>query len=154
MKIVKIMRNIRKKVLVTSILLVYLIGYNTAFGQSKFIVVSPSSNYNKTFECNKDANIFKIPVHDNPLQSILNGLQKQKYSELHVYALTEHNMIGFHGLALLDRTLNKHNSLLTQFKKYKLKIIVHSTVLGTTPNGKEFLSKLSLLMGNKIEVQK
>ncbi len=147
------MRNIRK-VLVTSILLVYLIGYNTAFGQSKFIVVSPSSKYNKTFEGNKDANTFKIPVHNNPLQSILNGLQKQKYSELHIYTGTEHNMIGFHGLALLDRTLNKHNSLLTQFKKYKLKIIVHSTVLGTTPNGKEFLSKLSLLMGSKIEVQK
>ncbi len=148
------MKKMKKILLSASILLVFLAGYNSTFAQNKLVTISPSAVYDNAFSGKTEAQLFEIPVHDNALQSILNELKSKKYAELHIYALTEANMIGFHTIALSAKSLNKHSALLKQFQAYKLKIVVHSKVLGTTVDGQKFLTELSKLMGNKVEVQK
>ena len=122
--------------------------------QNKLVAVSVSGTYDNAFEKISNAVIYNIPATDNALESILTQLESNNFNELHIYALTEKNCIIFHGLQLWSEGLFMNKVFLEKFRQYKLKVIVHSSVLGTNASGQKFLGELSAMMGNPVEVQK
>lgn len=144
-----------KKTLIPLVLLVWcLFGFNSAFSQTKLVALAPPVLYDNALESSVNTEIFTIPTSQNPLESLVKKLNTKSYSELHLYAVTEANMIGFNLLGLSQNTLNDNKALLEEFRKFKIRIVVHSKVLGTGASGQLFLSDLSKLMGNQVEVQK
>ena len=148
------MRNLKYKLFLTSIFAFCLLGINNAFAQNKLVAVSVSGTYDNAFAKSANAEIYNIPVTDNALESILTRLKGNNINELHIYALTEKNCIIFHGLQLWSEGLYMNKEYLEKFRQYKLKVIIHSSVLGTNASGQKFLGELSAMMGNPVEVQK
>ena len=144
-----------KKTLIPLVLLLWcLFGFNSAFSQIKLVALAPPVLYDNSLESNVNTEIYTIPTSQNPLESLVKKLNTKNYTELHLYAVTEANMIGFNLLGLSQNTLNDNKALLEEFRKFKIRIVVHSKVLGTGASGQLFLSDLSKLMGNPVEVQK
>lgn len=148
------MRNLKYKFLLTSIFVFCLLGINNAFAQKKLVAVSVSGTYDNAFAKSANVEIYNIPATDNALESILAQLKGKNYDELHIYALTEQNCIVFHGLQLWSDGLNLNKEILEKFRQYKLKVIIHSSVLGSSVSGQKFLAELSAMIGNPVEVQK
>jgi len=148
------MNNLKRKLLSLSMLVACLLVFNIANAQNKLVVVSPSGVHDVAFTKSNTVEIFNIPVSVNPLESIITELKGGNYNELHIYAVTEKNVIVFHGLQLWSEGLYMNKEILEKFKQFKIKIIIHSSVLGSDASGKKLLGELSQLMGNPVEVQK
>jgi len=147
------MKKIKYKLFLTSIFAFCLFGISNTFAQNKLVAVNVSGSYDITFEKSANVEIYEIPATDNPLESILVQLKGNNFNELHIYALTEKDVIVFHGLQLCSENLYMHKEILEKFKQYDVKIIIHSSVLGSDESGQKLLSELSQLMGNPVEVQ-
>jgi hypothetical protein len=144
----------KKNLIPLAIIILCLFGFNSAFSQIKLVAIAPPVVYDNALESGVNTEIYNIPTNENPLKSIINKLDSKKYSELHIYAVTEANMIGFHLLGLSINSLDDNKAILEEFKRFNIKIVFHSKVLGTGASGQLFLSKLSKLMGSSVEVQK
>ncbi len=142
------MKRIKISFLYAILLVVF--GINAAWAQSPLAVVSASAKYNSAV---KGAEKYNLPASEDPLEAIVKKLEAKAYSELHIFALTEADNIVFHGLSLCPSNLDEHKAKLEKFKAYKMRIVFHSLVLGSSPEGANFLVRLSEMMGNKVVVE-
>lgn len=131
----------------------FSISINSVIAQTKLVAVYQSYDIANIENDYKDAVVFKFTNDENPLQQIINYLEKGNFTEVHIYTLAETNNIIFHGLSLYSGNLSDNEKLLKSFQKFDISIVFHSSSLGKDDAGVQFINSLAELMGNSIKVE-
>lgn len=101
--------------------------------------------------------IFRMPDKGNPLALIADELKAKSYSEIHLFVLTKPGSMIFDKLNILAKNVDDYALLFAEWKKSltpETKIIIHSEVLASVPEGEKIIESISDFTGTEVLVQK
>lgn len=146
------------KLLRPIMVLVLLIPLSLSGQVSKLIVVDQlvTERLNEIKGLFLNERILILPEKGNPLAIITDELKGNTYSELHIFALTKPGSIVFDEVTILAENVNDYSDQFRQWKDFSgktEKIIIHSDVLTSVPEGRVIIENIARITGKKVVVE-
>ena len=155
------MRSLNKLLSATGLtfLIAFLPAINPVKGQSpKIFVIDKliTDAIDITDNVSASDKILNLPDSGDPLVIIADELKTGTYSEVHLFLLTKPGSMIFDELNILADNVYEFTSSFGEWKKYlapEAKIIIHSGVLTSEPDGVILVERLEELTGATVLVQ-
>ena len=151
-------KSLSSKLIRLIIVLPFLLPHSLSGQLPRLIVVDQlvTDRLNEIKDSFRNERILILPENGNPLSVITDELKGNAYSEIHIFALTKPGSIVFDEITILAENVNDYSDQLRQWKDFSAKtekIIIHSDILTSVPEGGVIIENISRLTGKKIVVE-